>query len=91
MRLQRYNETTTVTKCISADAYVFDNSAQIIADLTAQFKATPDGTYGYFYEEWNNEEGRIKEEHPIIQKLQKGKKPVDLSIPQEVKPKDRNK
>ena len=69
--------------------FVFDNSAQIIADLTAQFKATPDGTYGYFYEEWNDEDGRIKEEHPIIQKILKGKKPLDLLIPKGVNSEDK--
>ena len=71
--------------------FFFDNSAQIIADLTAQFKATPDGTYGYFYEEWNDEDGRIKEEHPIIQKILKGKKPVDLLIPKGAKQEDKGK
>ena len=71
--------------------FFLENSAQIIADLTAQFNAIPDGTYGYFYEEWNGEGGRIKEEHPIIQKILDGKKSVDLLIPKGFKPEDRNK
>ena len=71
--------------------FFFENSAQIITDLTAQFKAAPDGNYGYFYEEWNDEGGRIKEEHPIIQKILNGKESVDLLIPKGVKPEDRNK
>ena len=43
------------------------------------------------YEEWNDEDGRIKEEHPIIQKILKGKKPVDLLIPKGVNSEDRGK
>ena len=71
--------------------FFLENSAQIITDLTAQFKATQDGTYGYFYEEWNGEGDRIKEEHPIILKILNGKKSVDLLIPKGVKSEDRNK
>lgn len=71
--------------------FFLDNSAQIICDISAQFKAMPDGTCGYFYEEWNGENGRVKEEHPIIKKIHDGKKAVDVLIPQGVQPEDKSR
>lgn len=61
--------------------FLFDNSAEIIMEITNAFNAVPDGRYGYFYEEWNGKDGRIKESHPIINKILKGKKSRDLLIP----------
>lgn len=71
--------------------FFFDNSAQIICDISAQFNAMPDGTCGYFYEEWNGENGRIKEEHPIIKKILNGKKPIELLIPKGIHTEDKCK
>lgn len=71
--------------------FFFDNSAQIIYDLSAQFRAMPDGCCGYFYEEWNGENGRIKEAHPIIKKILDGKKPVEVLIPKGVNLGEKNK
>lgn len=71
--------------------FCFPNSAQIIEDITKQFKATPDGSYGYFYERWDENFGRIKPEHPIIEKIQRGKKSVDLLIPQGANFEDKNR
>ena len=71
--------------------FFFNDSAQIICDISAQFNAMPDGTCGYFYEEWFDGNGRIKEEHPIIKKILSGKAKVDILIPKGVLSKDKNK
>lgn len=61
--------------------FLFDNSAQIICDISAQFNAMPDGTCGYFYEEWDGSNGRFKEPHSIVKKILDGKASVDVLIP----------
>ncbi|MDD6184226.1 MAG: hypothetical protein PUB29_01200 [Bacteroidales bacterium] len=71
--------------------FFFPNSTQIIENITNQFKATPDGSYGYFYEAWSSDLGRIKQEHPILEKIRKGKKSIDLLIPPGADPNDKNK
>ena len=71
--------------------FFFPNSAQIIENITNQFKATPDGSYGYFYEAWSSDLGRIKQEHPILEKIRKGKKSIDLLIPPGADPNNKNK
>lgn len=71
--------------------FFFPNSAQIIENITNQFKATPEGSYGYFYEAWNSDLGRIKQEHPILEKIRKGKKSIDLLIPPGADPNNKNK
>ena len=63
--------------------FFFPNSAQIIEDIIKPFKATPNGSYGYFYEEWGIESGRIKQEHPIIKKIQQNKESINRLIPPE--------
>ena len=69
------------TKVFFGD-FSFDNSAQIIEDITKQFNATPDGKYGYFYEKWDEDGlGRIKEEHPIIKRIKMGKVELERLIP----------
>lgn len=71
--------------------FFFNDSAQIISEISDQFNAMPDGNCGYFYEEWFGDNGRIKEEHPIIKKILNGKANVDILIPKGVLPKDKNK
>jgi hypothetical protein len=70
--------------------FFFENSAQIIRDITDSFKAAPDGYYGYFYEEWNEKIGRVKEAHPIIKKILDGKSDVSVLIPKGIKTEERN-
>ena len=71
--------------------FFFDNSAQIICDISSQFNALPDGDCGYFYEEWNENSGRIKEEHPIINRILSVKAKLDLLIPKGVQPEEKSK
>ena len=71
--------------------FFFPNSAQIIENITNQFKATPEGSYGYFYEAWSSDLGRIKQEHPILETIRKGKKSIDLLIPPGAASNDKNK
>ena len=78
------------TKVFFGD-FFFPNSAQIIEDITKPFKATPNGSYGYFYEEWDIKDGRIKQEHPIIQKIQKKKVSINRLIPPGAAPNEKNK
>ena len=67
----------------------FNDSAQIIDAITNDFKATPSGEYGYFYEKWNGE--RKKEAHPIVKRILDGKQDVNILIPKGIKPDERNK
>ena len=71
--------------------FFFEDSAQIITDITNAFKAVPNGEFGYFYEEWNGASSQIKEAHPIIKKILEGKQDVNILIPKGIKPKERNK
>ena len=79
------------TKVFFGD-FSFDNSAQIIEELTKPFNAAPDNEYGYFYEKWDEGAyGRIKEEHPIIKKIMNGKVAIDRLIPKGADPSTKNK
>lgn len=79
------------TKVFGGD-FTFDNSAQIIEELTKPFNAAPDGEYGYFYEGWEeNALGRIKEEHPIIKRIMSGKVAIERLIPKGADPGTKNK
>ena len=67
--------------------FLFDNSAQIIEEITKQFNAAPNGEYGYFYEKWDEGVcGRNKEEHPIIKRILSGKVAVERLIPKGISP-----
>lgn len=67
--------------------FLFDNSAQIIEELTKPFNAAPDGEYGYFYEGWDEGTyGRVKEEHPIIKRIMSGKVAIERLIPKGISP-----
>jgi hypothetical protein len=59
--------------------FAFDNAADIIKEITAQFNAAPDNDFGYFYE--GNSCGRQMPEHPIIEKILKGERDVNDLIP----------
>lgn len=79
------------TKVFLGD-FLFDNSAQIIEDITKPFNAAPDGEYGYFYEGWDEGTyGRIKEEHPIIKRIMNGRVAIDRLIPKGIDPGTENK
>lgn len=78
------------TKVFFGEFY-FNDSAQIIAAISNVFKAAPSGEYGYFYEEWNGTEGRLKEAHPIIKSIFEGKQDVNILIPKGIEPNERNK
>lgn len=78
------------TKVFFGEFY-FEDSAQIIIDITNAFKAAPDGEFGYFYEEWGGISGRQKEAHPIIKKILNGKADVDILIPKGINASERNK
>ena len=79
------------TKVFFGD-FLFDNSAQIIDDITKPFNAAPDGEYGYFYEKWDEDVcGRIKEEHPIIKRIMNGKVAIERLIPKGVDPRMKEK
>lgn len=72
--------------------FLFDNSAQIIEELTKPFNAAPDGEYGYFYEGWEEGTyGRIKEEHPIIKRIMNGKVAIERLMPKGVDPRIKEK
>lgn len=79
------------TKVFFGD-FSFDNSAQIIEELTKPFYAVPDGEYGYFYEGWDEcTYGRIKEAHPIIKRIMSGKVAIERLIPKGIDPSTKNK
>jgi|JI8StandDraft_1071087.scaffolds.fasta_scaffold23366_2 hypothetical protein len=53
------------TKIFFGD-FIFENSNQIIHEITKVFKANING-YGYFYDSFND--FRVKKEHPIVEKI----------------------
>lgn len=57
----------------------FSNSAEIIENISDRFKAKRNNSIGYFYEKGKNT--RIKPEHPIIDKVIKGKKNRSILLP----------
>ena len=69
--------------------FFFEDSAQIITEITNAFKAAPNGEFGYIYEEWNDIKGRKKEAHPVIKKILDGKADVSCLIPKGVEQKDK--
>ena len=58
--------------------FVFENSAEIIETINKRFNADRDG-YGYFY--GPNTAGRNNPEHPLIEKIRLGKKPIETILP----------
>lgn len=58
--------------------FIFDNSAQIIEEITSTFKASTEG-YGVFYEQ--DSHGRNKPEHPILKKILNGKTKIEKLLP----------
>ena len=59
--------------------FFFENSAQIIDDLTKRFNAVDNNGYGYFY--GPNTRDRNNPKHPIIDKIKHGKKNIDIILP----------
>lgn len=59
--------------------FVFPDSAQVIESINDRFRATRDGSCGYFY--GPNTDNRNNPEHPVISKIQKGKKNIELLLP----------
>jgi len=57
----------------------FDNSVQIIDTITKRFNAVDKAGYGYFY--GPDTRGRNNPEHPIIEKIRKGKKDMKTILP----------
>lgn len=66
--------------------FCFDDSANIIKNLSKPFDVEKDGGIGYFYE--HNPYGVTKPEHFIINEIRKDKTKLELLIPQGAK--DRN-
>lgn len=60
--------------------FVFDDSAEIIQEMSSYFGAwdTETGVCDYYLE---NSKGRIKAEHPIIEKIQSGKESKEKLLP----------
>ena len=58
--------------------FVFENSAEIIETINSRFNLDRDG-YGYFY--GPNTAGRNNREHPLIEKIRSGKKPIETILP----------
>ena len=58
--------------------FVFENSSEIIETINKRFNADRDG-YGYFY--GPNTAGRNNPEHPLIEKIRLGKKPIETILP----------
>lgn len=66
------------TRCHFGD-FIFDNSAQIILDMSRQFNVSEDDGFGNFY--GPSTLGRNNPEHPIIQKIIDGKERIERLIP----------
>ena len=61
-----------------------DDSASMIEQLTHQFRAIPNGNYGYFYEGFSNDDF-VKPEHPIVSKILRGKESYKILVPKGTK------
>lgn len=59
--------------------FSFSNSAQIIENLSAKFRASRNNGYGYFY--GPNTENRNNPEHPIIEQIRNQKKDKSILVP----------
>ncbi|MCD4678997.1 MAG: hypothetical protein K8S00_01290 [Bacteroidales bacterium] len=59
--------------------FIFDDSAQIIEEITKQFNAVDKNGYGYFYGGQTRE--RNNPEHPILEKIKNGKEDIGIIIP----------
>jgi len=59
--------------------FVFNNSAQIIDEITQRFNAVDEYGYGYLY--GPNTKDRNNPKHPIIEKIKNGNKNIDIILP----------
>ena len=59
--------------------FCFENSAEIIKDLSKPFDVEKDGGIGYFYE--GNSYGIDKPEHFILDKVRHHEKSIEVFIP----------
>jgi hypothetical protein len=59
--------------------FIFDESAHIIESITKRFNAVDNNGYGYFY--GPNTRDRNNPEHPIIKKIRKGDKDINIILP----------
>ena len=59
--------------------FSFENSAEIIDELTKRFNAVDNNGYGYFY--GSNTRNRNNPKHPIIDKIKKGKNNINIILP----------
>lgn len=73
------------TNCHFGD-FVFDNSAQIILDMSRRFNIPEDRGFGNFY--GPSTLGRNNPEHPIIQKITDGKERIERLIPKGAQDRD---
>lgn len=60
-------------------SFVFPDAAQAIEAINARFRATRNGSSGYFY--GPETEGRNNPEHPIIRQIQQGNKSLEVLLP----------
>ena len=63
--------------------FVWNNSASVIEKLTAPFRAANDGDFGIFYDGYDTD-NYVKKEHPIVEKILKGKESFRLLVPKGV-------
>jgi len=59
--------------------FIFENSAQIIENISNRFNAIDKNGFGYFY--GANTKNRNNPEHPIIDKIKNGKVKIDTLLP----------
>jgi len=59
-------------------SFMFENSAELIEQLTDRFKASRGG-YGYFY--GPNTRGRTNPEHPIVRRIRENKADLAILLP----------
>lgn len=67
-------------------AFIFDDSSQIIDEISKRFNAVDESGYGYFY--GGQTRGRNNPEHPIIEKIKNGKEDIEQIIPKGCKDKN---
>lgn len=76
------------TSNVFSSDFCFENSAEIIKDLSKPFDVDKDGGIGYFYE--GNPYGINKPEHFILDKVRHHEKPIEVFIPKGVPSEDIN-
>lgn len=59
--------------------FVFPDSAHVIENINDRFRASRNGGCGYFY--GPDTESRNNPEHPIIDRIRRGKKSIELLLP----------